>query len=323
MKDFSKLERNLGYKFKDKALLKEALTHKSSVKYMERASEKFTDLHLDVRDFGENGGDLRAKTEQKLQKNSRILDKNVKQNSQNNTKTPKNSRFSSDKNEQDLSEISPKILSKNPPQKLAKTLKTPKNSRFYHTNNERLEFLGDAVLDLIVGEFLFFKFAHHSEGELSKLRAALVNEKSFAKIALNLELGKYIFMSNAEENNDGRNKPSILSDALESVIAAIYLEAGFEQAKSVALSLLEANFPHIDEAHLIKDYKTKLQEYTQATLAQAPEYETLRAFGPDHKKCFEVALKLDGKEFARATANSKKEAQQMAAKITLERLNFG
>ena len=199
----------------------------------------------------------------------------------------------------------------------------PKPPKIHSRNNERLEFLGDAVLDLIVGEFLFFKFAHHSEGELSKLRAALVNEKSFAKIALNLELGKYIFMSNAEENNDGRNKPSILSDALESVIAAIYLEAGFERAKSVALSLLEANFPHIDEAHLIKDYKTKLQEYTQATLAQAPEYETLRAFGPDHKKCFEVALKLGGKEFARATANSKKEAQQMAAKITLERLNFG
>ena len=187
-------------------------------------------------------------------------------------------------------------------------------------NNERLEFLGDAVFDLIVGEFLFFKFQKHSEGELSKLRAALVSEKSFAKIALNLELGKYIFMSNAEENNDGRTKPSILSDALEALIAALYLEAGFKKAKSIVLSLLETNFPHIDALHLIKDYKTKLQEFTQSSMAQAPEYETLRAFGPDHKKQFEIALKLDKKEFARAVAGSKKEAQQMAAKITLEKL---
>ena len=284
MKDFANLEKNLGYEFKDKALLKEALTHKSTVsfaKFNKNSSQKET----------KNS----AKNESNLTKNSAQNETSAKNSSQN-----KSAEFSPSQN---------KTASKTP--------------KIHSRNNERLEFLGDAVLDLIVGEFLFFKFAHHSEGELSKLRAALVNEKSFAKIALNLELGKYIFMSNAEENNDGRNKPSILSDALESVIAAIYLEAGFERAKGVALSLLEANFPHIDEAHLIKDYKTKLQEYTQATLAQAPEYETLRAFGPDHKKCFEVALKLGGKEFARATANSKKEAQQMAAKITLERLNFG
>lgn len=187
-------------------------------------------------------------------------------------------------------------------------------------NNERLEFLGDAVFDLVVAEFLFFKFTNYSEGELSKLRAALVSEKSFTKIALNLGLGKYIFMSNAEENNDGRNKPSLLSDALEALIAAVYLEAGFETAKRVVLALLEENFPQIDAFHLIKDYKTKLQEYTQSTIAQTPEYETLRAFGPDHKKQFEIALKLDNKEFARAIARSKKEAQQMAAKLTLEKL---
>ena len=265
MKDFANLEKNLGYEFKDKALLKEALTHKSTVsfaKFNKNSSQKET----------KNS----AKNEKDLTKNSAQNETSAKNSAQN-----KSAEFSPSQN---------KTASKPP--------------KIHSRNNERLEFLGDAVLDLIVGEFLFFKFAHHSEGELSKLRAALVNEKSFAKIALNLELGKYIFMSNAEENNDGRNKPSILSDALESVIAAIYLEAGFERAKGVALSLLEANFPHIDEAHLIKDYKTKLQEYTQATLAQAPEYETLRAFGPDHKKCFEVALKLGGKEFARATALS-------------------
>lgn len=187
-------------------------------------------------------------------------------------------------------------------------------------NNERLEFLGDAVLDLIVGEFLFHKFKNNAEGDLSKLRAALVNEKSFAKLAEFLNLGEFIFMSVAEENNGGRTKPSILSDALEALIGALYLESGFLEAKKVALKLIEENFPRIDAKNLIKDYKTKLQEITQAKLAQTPEYELLRAFGPDHKKSFEIALKLEGKEMARAIAKSKKEAQQLAAKLTLEKL---
>lgn len=187
-------------------------------------------------------------------------------------------------------------------------------------NNERLEFLGDAVLDLVVGEFLFFKFQNDAEGDLSKLRAALVNEKSFAKIALYLNLGKFLFMSMAEENNGGRSKPSILSDALEAIVGAIFLESGFIRAKEIALALIEKNFPKIDSANLIKDYKTKLQEITQGKMGQTPEYELIRAFGPDHLKEFEIALKLEGKEMARAIAKSKKEAQQMAAKITLEKL---
>lgn len=189
-------------------------------------------------------------------------------------------------------------------------------------NNERLEFLGDAVMDLIVGEFLFLRLKKQSEGELSKLRAALVNEKSFAKIALNLGLGAVLVMSNAEQNNAGREKPSILSDAFEALMGAIYLEAGFARVKEIALALLNANFPHIDALHLIKDYKTKLQEFTQAKMGEAPKYETLRAFGPDHKKQFEVALLLENKEFARAVATSKKEAQQECAKITLEKMGL-
>ncbi len=187
-------------------------------------------------------------------------------------------------------------------------------------NNERLEFLGDAVLDLIVGEYLFHKFAKDAEGDLSKLRAALVNEKSFAKIANSLNLGDFIFMSMAEENNGGKEKPSILSDALEAIIGAIHLESGFELAKKIALKLIEKNFPKIDAKILIKDYKTKLQEITQGKMGQIPQYETIRAFGPDHLKQFEIALILQEKEFARAIAGSKKEAQQMAAKIALEKL---
>ncbi|EHU9857084.1 ribonuclease III [Campylobacter upsaliensis] len=187
-------------------------------------------------------------------------------------------------------------------------------------NNERLEFLGDAVLDLVVGEFLFHKFKNEAEGDLSKLRAALVNEKSFAKIATSLNLGDFIFMSIAEQNNGGKTKPSILSDAFEALIGALHLEAGFIKAKEIALRLIEENFPNIDAKSLFKDYKTKLQEITQAKMGLTPEYETLRAFGPDHQKNFEIALNLEGKEMARAIASSKKEAQQMAAKLTLEKL---
>ena len=127
-------------------------------------------------------------------------------------------------------------------------------------------------------------------------------------------------MSASEENNGGRAKPSLLSDALEALIGAVHLESGFETAKEIALFLIQKNYPNINAENLIKDYKTKLQEITQSKMGQTPEYETLRAFGPDHQKQFEIALKLEGKEYSRATAKSKKEAQQMAAKIALEKL---
>ncbi len=187
-------------------------------------------------------------------------------------------------------------------------------------NNERLEFLGDAVMDLIVGEFLFFKFKQDSEGNLSRLRAALVNEKSFAHLAEKLELGMYIFMSAAEENNEGRKKPSILSDAFEALVGALYLEIGFDNTKKIALKLLEEVYPHIDTQSLFGDYKTKLQEITQADMASTPEYIVVKSFGPDHKKQFEIAVKIQGIEFARSIAGSKKEAQQQCAKIALEKL---
>lgn len=187
-------------------------------------------------------------------------------------------------------------------------------------NNERLEFLGDAVMDLVVGEFLFFKFQKDSEGNLSKLRAALVNEKSFATLAQKLDLGACIFMSIAEENNNGRNKPSILSDAFEALMGALYLEIGFEKTKNIALNLLNDVYPHIDTQSLFKDYKTRLQEITQANMAGTPEYVVVKAFGPDHKKQFEIAVKIQGIEVARSTAGSKKEAQQQCAKIALEKL---
>ena len=187
-------------------------------------------------------------------------------------------------------------------------------------NNERLEFLGDAVLDLIVGEYLFKKFPQSNEGILSKIRASLVNESGFTLLARAIGLGEYMYLSLAEENNNGRDKPSLLSNAFEALIGAIYLEAGLSKAKEISIRLLEECHPRIDLQSLSKDYKTTLQELTQATHGVTPVYKLLGSFGPDHKKEFEIAVVLDDSEISRARGKSKKDAQQKAAQIALEKL---
>jgi len=187
-------------------------------------------------------------------------------------------------------------------------------------NNERLEFLGDAVLDLIVGEYLFSKFPKSNEGILSKIRASLVNEAGFTLLARELDLGSYIFLSLAEENNNGRDKPSLLSNAFEAIIGAVYLEAGLEVAKEISIKLLEECHPKIDLDTLSKDYKTALQELTQASHGVTPVYELLGSSGPDHKKEFEIAILLNDKMIAKAKGKSKKEGQQKAAQLALKEL---
>jgi len=187
-------------------------------------------------------------------------------------------------------------------------------------NNERLEFLGDAVLDLIVGEYLYHKFPNVAEGELSKLRASLVNEKGFEKLAQILNLGEHIYISLAEENNKGREKPSLLSNAFEALMGALYLEAGLQKSKEVCIDLLNQAYPIIDMNAVFRDFKTTLQELTQAKFGETPEYRLIRAYGPDHKKEFEMAVVVQDKEISRATGKSKKEAQQASAKIALETL---
>ncbi len=187
-------------------------------------------------------------------------------------------------------------------------------------NNERLEFLGDAVLDLIVGEFLFHKFPDSDEGILSKIRASLVNESGFTLLARTIDLGNFIYLSPAEENNGGREKPSLLSNAFEAVIGAIYLEGGLEVVREIVEKLLIETHQKIDLQSLSRDYKTALQELTQATHGVTPTYTLLRSFGPDHKKEFEIAIILNEKTIATAQGKSKKEAQQKAAEIALDKL---
>ena len=188
-------------------------------------------------------------------------------------------------------------------------------------DNERLEFLGDAVLDLIVGEYLFKKFPKSDEGKLSKIRASLVNEAGFDKLARALKLGDYILLSNAEDNNGGREKPSLLSNAFEAIIGAIYLEAGLKTVEMIAIKLIEANHEEISLDSLFCDFKTTLQELTQARFGMTPEYKVISSRGPDHLKEFEVGVFIQDKEYARAVGKSKKIAQQEAAKEAVTLLN--
>ncbi len=184
-------------------------------------------------------------------------------------------------------------------------------------NNERLEFLGDAVLDLIVGEYLFNRFNNSDEGKLSKIRASLVNEEGFTKLANVLSLGDYIYLSNAEENNKGRTKPSLLSNAFEAIMGAIYLEAGLKVVNDIVILLLETNYQEISLESLFKDYKTSLQEITQARFGVTPEYKLVSAKGPDHLKEFEIAVIIQDKTYATAYGKSKKIAQQEAAEVAI------
>jgi len=187
-------------------------------------------------------------------------------------------------------------------------------------DNERLEFLGDAVLDLVVGEYLFIKFRNSDEGKLSKIRASLVNETGFDKLARSLHLGDYMLLSNAEDNNGGREKSSLLSNAFEAVMGAIYLEAGLETVSKIAIKLIEKNHEDISLDSLFRDFKTILQELTQARFGITPEYTVLSSRGPDHLKEFEVGVFIEGKEYARAVGKSKKIAQQEAAEIAVKLL---
>lgn len=187
-------------------------------------------------------------------------------------------------------------------------------------NNERLEFLGDAVLNLIVGEYLYSIFPKSHEGELSKIRASLVNETGFTKLANDIKLGDYLFISSAEERNKGRTKASILSDAFEAIMGAIYLESGLDTLKPIILNLLENSYDKINLDVLFSDYKTALQEITQAKFASIPEYKIEASYGPDHKKEFEISIWIDGVNYGRAIGKSKKLAQQAVAKIAIDRL---
>ena len=185
--------------------------------------------------------------------------------------------------------------------------------------NERLEFLGDSVLGVTVADFLYRHFPDMPEGRMTRLRAELVCEQSLHRVALELHLGDYLRLGKGEEHNGGRKRASILSDAVEAVIAAMYLDAGMETAAGFIHRCLLDDVRAI-ETPTFTDYKTSLQELVQRHSGQVLSYELVGEEGPDHAKTFRVQVCLNGDPIGRGTGRTKKEAEQAAAANALEAL---
>ena len=181
-------------------------------------------------------------------------------------------------------------------------------------DNERLEFLGDAVLDLAISHILMELFQDAEEGDLSKFRAMVVDEAGLYRVARGLGLAKYLLLGKGEEQNCGREKPSILANATEALIGALYLDAGFEGTMEIIRKLFAPFLETISTGEMDHDFKSLLQEYTQQVYHALPSYRLFNESGPSHDKTFEVALALNGKVLAYGKGKSKKEAEQMAAK---------
>jgi ribonuclease III len=179
-------------------------------------------------------------------------------------------------------------------------------------DNERLEFLGDAVLDLVVGHKLMTRYPQLREGELSVTRAQVVSEASLSDVAGQLGLGAWLVLGKGEEKSGGRTKASILADAFEAILAAVFLDGGFAAAVTIAERLLARKIETV-EFKGFYDFKTRLQETAQARLKATPTYRVVQELGPDHDKRFVVAVTIGTDEWARSVGRSKKEAEQMAA----------
>lgn len=188
------------------------------------------------------------------------------------------------------------------------------------TDNERLEFLGDAVLDLVVSEYLLHAFPESAEGDLSKLRARLVSERTLARVAKKIGLGEQIRLGRGETKTEGRSKPSILADALEAVFAGVYLDGGMDAATACVKAAFSDELASCDRSLARGDFKTDLQELCQRDFEMLPQYRTIRETGPDHEKQFEVEILIRGERYGAGVGKSKKEAEQAAAKQALEQL---
>ncbi|MDE3017596.1 MAG: ribonuclease III [Nitrospirota bacterium] len=188
-------------------------------------------------------------------------------------------------------------------------------------DNERLEFLGDAVLSLIIGEHVVGALPAASEGELSKLKARLVSEVVLAQAARGLGLGPLLRLGRGEELNQGRDKNSLLANAFEAVLAAIYLDGGLDAARAFAVRSCANELAQLGNgAEAQGDYKTRLQEWCQKRYEALPQYATVRESGPDHQKLFEVQVTIQGDIVGTGLGRTKKEAEQAAARQAAERL---
>lgn len=189
-------------------------------------------------------------------------------------------------------------------------------------SNERLEFLGDTVLDLIVTQFLYEKFPKKTEGELSKVKSILVRKSVLADIAVKISLGDHILINWGEEKTGGRNRQSILADTFEAVIGAIYLDKGLSVASDFVKTNLLSNFKKIIKVELYKNYKSILLEYTQSNGNGMPIYKVVNELGPDHAKNFLIEVYINNEKMGEGLGSTKKIAEQDAAKQALKKLNI-
>ncbi len=186
--------------------------------------------------------------------------------------------------------------------------------------NERMEFLGDSVLELIISEYFFLSFSDYTEADLSKIKAYIVQESTLAETAKNLDIGTYLLLGKGEEMTGGRQKASLLADAFEAVLAAIYLDGGYKKARDFVLRHLANKIDELAADNFIFDFKTKLQEVSQAQFGVLPEYITHKEEGPEHRKIFEVKVVINDTFLGSGRGKTKKAAAQKAAEEALKKV---
>jgi len=184
--------------------------------------------------------------------------------------------------------------------------------------NERMEFLGDSVLSIITSELLFLEHPELPEGDLSKIRAGTVNEKALSKFAKSIDLGKYLYLGRGEDLTHGRTRPSILADAFEALLAAIYLDSGIDEVKRFLLPYIVPEIKALIESGSFRDYKTMLQQIVQQEQGEILEYVVVAESGPPHMRVFEIEAHLNSNVIGRGTGHSKREAEQQAAREALK-----
>lgn len=189
---------------------------------------------------------------------------------------------------------------------------------FYLGHNERLEFLGDAVLELIVTEDLFEKYPDKPEGEMTNWRAALVNAKMLSTVANEIELNEFLILSQGERRETGKARQYILADAIEAFIGAMYLDRGYATCQKFIKDYIMVKLPHIIEAGLYRDAKSSFQEKAQEKVSITPNYKVVKATGPDHQKRFTIGVYLGKELIAKGSGSSKQEAEEDAAKNAIE-----
>ncbi len=190
-------------------------------------------------------------------------------------------------------------------------------------DNERLEYLGDSVLGLVVNEYLFKRYEKYHEGDLAKIKSTVVSEEVLSLVAHEIVLGDYLLLGKGEANSGGRTRDSILANAVEALIGALYLDSGMKKAKEFVLSLLKSHIEKINRMEYLRDPKTALQEFVQKRFKEKPVYEVVEETGPDHQKVFIVRLMVRNKEILFGKGSSKRRAEMDAARCALEKIHEG